>query len=485
MLTLRGLAQEVFLSVMAVCVPGTGIRQITGVDGDTERVLQNVIYKRLRELGQEQLPPARLRVHITAGGAILDAATHEPLDLLMAVGDGTSRTATHELELLARGALERTVLTPLTNDTPHHVILADVAGDRITPVKLGCSRQYTPGNTFHVDVMLPGLDGMEGMNIICHPETARLLSGHRTTTTITSITRLEELPIALGVCHGDIQEALPLPVARPLPGLPSHHLPGPLVGCHFDVDTVSKINLMVKCPFALPVSVCCSSLKCSPLRHTHTLNIHTYMDTSQQVMTQEEYLELTGIAGQLFAGNRGGTGTKARSRYAAAVGAADARVNAGAAGPEGVAAADLLAGASLAAYVDVPFKENLTITQVPMRTAGISPAFLREAHRNHHTPFGFNTSTASQVAPPAPREVCQVFERIKAGSGDLLAGLVPVTIVCNRQMTAADAHVAHVDPSAYAGIVGVNLGQGQVTLTLGMPTDGRLVYKQTLKPGTA
>ena len=236
-LTLRGLTQEVLLPVTAVCVPGTGICQITGGDGDMEQVLQNVVHKRLRELGQEQ--PARLRVRITPEGAILDAATH-PLDLLMAVGDGTSLTATHELELLARGALERTVLTPLTNDTPHHVILADVVGDRITPVKLGCYRQFTPENTFRVDVMLPGLKGLKNIDIICHPQTARLLSGHSTTTTITSITRLEELPIALGVRQGDIQEALPLPVARPLPGLPSHHMPDPLVGCLFDVDTVSK-----------------------------------------------------------------------------------------------------------------------------------------------------------------------------------------------------------------------------------------------------
>lgn len=236
-LTLRGLTREALLPVTAVCVPGTGICQITGVDGDMEQVLQNVVHKRLRELGQEQ--PANLRVDITAGGAIQDAATNGPLDLLMAVGDSTSRTATHELELLARGALERTVLTPLTNDT-HHVILADVVGDRITPVKLGCYRQFTPGNTFHVNVMLPGLKGLKNINIICHPDTARLLSGHSTTTSITSITRLEELPIALGVRQGDIQEALPLPVARPLPGLPSHHMPDPLVGCHFDVDTVSK-----------------------------------------------------------------------------------------------------------------------------------------------------------------------------------------------------------------------------------------------------
>lgn len=240
---------------------------------------------------------------------------------------------------------------------------------------------------------------------------------------------------------------------------------------------------MVKRPFALPVYLCCSSLKCSPLRHTQSQHshIHGHITTGDDAGGVPG---LTGIAGQLFAGNGGGTGTQARSRYAAAVAAADARVNA--AGPESVAAADLLTGASAAAYVGMPFDESLTITQVPMRAAGISPAFLRAARRNHFTSFGFNTGTAPRVAPPAPREVCQVFERIKAGSGGLLAGLVPATIVCNRQrMRAEDAHVAHVDPSAYAGIVGVSLGQGEVTLTLETQTDGQVVYEHVLKPGTA
>ena len=205
------------------------------------------------------------------------------------------------------------------------------------------------------------------------------------------------------------------------------------------------------------------------------------MNTSQQVVTQEQHLELTGAAELFFVDNGDRRSTK--THYAAAVAAANARCTAGP-----VAAADLVTGASAAAYVGMPFKEDLTILQAPMRAAGISPAFLRAA-RNGGTDrskaFGFDTGTAPHVAPPAPIEFLRVVERIKARCGDLLAGLVPFTIVCNRQVKAEDKHVPHFDPKNYRAISGVNLGQGEVTLTLETQTDGQVVHEQVLKPGTA
>lgn len=217
-LTLRGRTQDRLLSVTAWCGPGTGALQITSVPPAKQPDLCTALRQRLRELGQVQPVPHNLQARIGPAGqlSIRDAAGREqPLDVLVAVGDGTVEVDAHETELLAWGALLKRVLAPVGTGAPrHHVILADVFGSVIHPVSLECPERHTPNNVRTVKRMLPGLDeiGTGQVDIICGPDTSTLLGRGTTRYHIKAITWVEQLPIALGVRAGEIVPPAESPV---------------------------------------------------------------------------------------------------------------------------------------------------------------------------------------------------------------------------------------------------------------------------------
>lgn len=251
-MAMGGRNQELLVPVAAACSRGTGRFDMVGVGSDAalEGEVQRAVFAYLRLLTDAH--KKALCAHLNASGKLV-SSKNAVLDLFVQVGDGTMNVEGPEVVLPVLAAVTLAVFKPVDLAegalTPRHVVLGGLLGDDIIKaVELGQPRHYAKGRTDKIDVMLPALKSLEdsssnnnSVNIVAHPDTHRRYnkSRYNTTLTYTSVTQLQDLPVALGVLAGEIGPAGGPQVDRSAPmQLPTTN--EPTIGRFFPADTVRQ-----------------------------------------------------------------------------------------------------------------------------------------------------------------------------------------------------------------------------------------------------
>lgn len=242
---------------------GVGRQMVTGVGGDekTERLVLMNVRKHLGDL--PTWTNVGCRVRLNAQHLPVDSSNGHVLDMLVAVGDGTTVTTGEGLVLAALAALDLAVFPePAGEQHPLPVVMGSLYGfEDVDPRLLTLRERMTGvgrGEKF-VDEILPLLhelahdgDDEREVVVIAPPETAKLLGrSRRQRFKLQEVRRVRDILFAVGIEANPFAPDQPLIAPHPLP-LPCD-FSGPNVGCFFDAGKVRRHRLLL-----LSLSVCLS-----------------------------------------------------------------------------------------------------------------------------------------------------------------------------------------------------------------------------------